>query len=498
MAMRDPNAGRPPHLRLVKDVRGAPPPQDMLAEQVVLGAILLDRAVLDRVAVILEAKHFFADAHARIYQAAIDVTMAGQPVGLVEIAIRLRAEERLQACGGAAYLAELANMVPAVIDIEHVARTVYGLYRLRNLAAESARINAESYTPQVDIQGFLDNSEAALTRAAEAPIETTQAPLGAAIKTVFERIQDAAARGVTLTGLTTGFRKLDRMLGGLQNQELIVVGARPGMGKTAAGCALAVNAVQNAPDAMVLFFSKEMTREQLAMRLVCTHAKVDSVKLRSEPNLLSAAEWSRLTEASRWLAQLPIVIDDQSTLTPVQLRAKARRAQAAAKAQGKRLVLVVLDYLQILNCKENMGNPRANEQEQVSYGAAAVKSAAKELGIPFVALAQLNRALEKQKEKRPVLSDLRSSGAIEQEADTVIFLHREEYYLKDDTPEEDQNIAELIVAKQRNGPLNTVKVRFEALYTRFDDLAPEPSWATPTAAAPPPEPEPDPRTGPDE
>lgn len=492
MAPRDPNEGRPPELRLVRDVRGVPPPHDLMAEQVLLSAVMLDRTAHDRIATIVEAAHFYSDAHGKIFQAALDLAGANQSVGLVEIAGKLRDKQQLNMVGGAAYLTELLDKVPVVADIEHAARRVRDLHRLRNLAAESARISAESYSPQVDVQAFLDHSEAALSAAAGAPAETTAAPLNDALRTTFAKLQDNLARGITLTGVSTKLTKLDALTGGLQDSELIVPAARPGQGKTAFGCELAVSVADTA-DANnvrrdeVLLFSMEMTKEQIAQRLICTHAKVDSNKLRSAPHLITAVEWSRLAGAAQWLGTLPIVIDDQRDLTPIQMRAKCRRAKAAVEARGGKLRLVLLDYLQLMNALPCMPDKRANREAQVSYVAKSLASLARELQLPIVALAQLNRAVEKQKDKRPQLSDLRESGMVEQAADTVIFIHREEYYLREETPEDLRNIAELIVGKQRNGPTGTARVRFEAKYTKFDNLAVEPGWSGP-----------DPRSGPDD
>lgn len=492
MAPRDPNEGRPPELRLVRDVRGVPPPHDLMAEQVLLSAVMLDRTALDRIATIVEAQHFYSDAHGKIFQAALDLAGANQSVGLVEIAGKLRDKQQINMVGGAAYLTELLDKVPVVADIEHAARRVRDLHRLRNLAAESARINAESYSPQVDVQAFLDHSEAALSAATGAPAETTAAPIGASLRIVFDRIQDNAARGVTLTGCPTGFTRLDKMLGGMQGAELLIPAARPGAGKTALACNLAVNVADLADkDGVrrneVAFFSMEMSREQIAQRTICTYAKVSNEKLRSEPNMITAAEWTRLAESAQWLAALHIHVDDQRDLTPIQMRAKCRRMKAAAEARGNRLRLVLLDYVQLLNALPCMTDKRANREVQVSYAAKALASLARELQVPVVALAQLNRALEKQKDKRPQLADLRESGQIEASADVVIFIHREEYYLREETPEDLRNVGELIVAKQRNGPTGTVRVRFEAKYTKFDNLADGPGWGGP-----------DPRAGPDD
>lgn len=492
MAPRDPNEGRAPHMRLIKDVRGVPPPHDLMAEQVLLSAVMLDRTALDRIATIIEAQHFYSDAHGRIYQAALDLAAAGQSVGLVEIAGKLRDKEQLNMVGGAAYLTELLDKMPVVADIEHAARRVRDLHRLRNLAAESARINAEAYSPQVDVQAFLDHSEAALSAATGAPAETTSAPLGESLRQAFSDLQDNLARGVTLTGVATGLNKLDAMLGGLQKSELIMPAARPGQGKTAFGCNLAVNVadvadVDNVRRDEVLFFSMEMTAKQIAQRMICTYSKVDSNKLRSAPHLITAVEWSNLAAAAQWLSTLPITLDDQRDLTPIQMRAKCRRLKAAAEARGNRLRLVLLDYVQLLNSLPCMTDKRANREAQVSYAAKALANLARELQLPVVGLAQLNRALEKQKDKRPQLADLRESGMLEQAADTVIFIHREEYYLREETPEDLRNICELIIGKQRNGPLGPARVRFEAKYTKFDNLAVEPGWGGS-----------DPRSGPDE
>lgn len=465
-----------PRLHVVpRNPAGLPPAQAVDSERLVLGASLEDLTAFDRISDLVQPDHFFGEDHRIIAEALWTLAAAGKPVGLIEVTGWLREHDRLETAGGPGYLSKLAFHVPTTYNLEFHARLVRDKSRIRLLAAEARRISAECYAPIDDPQDFLDAAEHAIGQVACPPEQARVITLQSSLTTVFQRIEAAAASGRTMTGTPTGFTRLDALLCGLHPAEQVVLAARPGMGKTAAGMAIALNVagaapIEGQPRDAVLFFSSEMNHEQLTQRAICTEARVNGNRLRS--NSLGTEDWQRLTQAASWLSTLPILIDDTAPIGPLELRAKARRVAAEMKRGGKlRLALVVVDYVQIMRASDLLPK-NANREQEVSFCSLALKNLSKELQIPVLVLAQLNRALEKQKDKRPMLSDLRESGALEQNADTVLFIHREEYYLKERTPPDQRGVAELIVAKQRNGPLGTARTWFWPEFTLFTDTAP--------------------------
>ncbi|MGK4000115.1 replicative DNA helicase [Sorangium sp. So ce1024] len=471
-------------------VAGRVPPHDLDAEAAVLSAILLHRDALDRVLEILRADHFYSEANSRIYEAAQELAAAGTPIDIVSVASWLRDRERLAQVGGAAYLAQLADATPAVAHVAAHARVVYEKWRVRQLIATCQRVAAEGYGDVGVVQEFIDGAEQAVYQLARTPQGTSTQPIAQVLKAAFEQITAAAERGDRITGISTGYEKLDAKTAGLHDGDLTIVAARPGMGKTSFVLNLAVNvasprAVSSpGPDEMghgverhdpgfgAAVFSLEMPREQLATRMVCSEGRVDVGKLRQ--GFLQPDDWRRLTEAASFLSTLPIWIDDTPAITLLELRAKVRRIQAeydrppSNGSSGRRVGLVVIDYLQLMKGREGVSS-REQEISEISRG---LKQLAKELKVAVIALSQLNRAVETRttKDKRPQLSDLRESGAIEQDADNIIFIYRDEYYNPETTNQ--KGIAELIVAKQRNGPTGKVLTRFTSSCTRFDNLAP--------------------------
>jgi replicative DNA helicase len=467
------------------------PPHDLDAEAAVLSAILLDKQALDQVAEILKPYHFYSKANGKIYEAATELTLRSTPVDIVTVASWLRDREILQQMGGASYLAQIADAVPAVAHVAAHARVVYEKWRVRQLIAQCQRIAAEGYGDVGIVQAFIDGAEQAVYELARSPESTSVQPISAVLKTAFEKITAAAERGDRITGISTGFERIDAKTAGLHDGDLMIIAARPGMGKTSFVLNLGVNVasprqvaapgpgedghggdLREEPGYGCIVFSLEMPREQVATRIVCSEGRVDVGKLRR--GFLQPDDWRRLTESASFLSNLPLWIDDTPAISILELRAKIRRIQAeynrpaTATQPERRVGLVVIDYLQLMKGRDGVSS-REQEISEISRG---LKQLAKELMVPVIALSQLNRAVETRttKDKRPQLSDLRESGAIEQDADTIVFIYRDEYY----NPETTQHagLAEIIIAKQRNGPTGKVMTRFTSSCTRFDNLAP--------------------------
>jgi replicative DNA helicase len=470
-------------------VAGRIPPHDLDAEAAVLSAILLERDALDKVLELLQAEHFYSEANRRIYEVAVELSSQGTPIDVVSVAGMLRDRERLAQVGGSAYLAQLVDAVPSVAHIETYARMVREKWRIRQLIATCQRVAAEGYGDVGEVQQFIDGAEQAVYEIARTPEASSVQRIEPIIRSVFEQITELARRGERITGVPTGFERLDAKTAGLHDGELTIVAARPGMGKTSfvlnvavnvaspktvsdAGLEDAASAAREEPGMGVAVFSLEMPREQLASRMVCSEGRVDVGKMRQ--GFLQDRDWNSLTQAASFLYRLPIWIDDTPSLGVLELRAKVRRLQAEYDRAtpegglGQRIGLVIVDYLQLMSGSQYT----ASREQEISEISRGLKRLSKELRVPVIALSQLNRAVETRgaKDKRPQLSDLRESGAIEQDADNIIFIYREDYYEVDS---DKRGIAELIIAKQRNGPTGRVKVRFESAYTRFDNLAQE-------------------------
>ncbi|WP_438028964.1 replicative DNA helicase [Sorangium sp. So ce233] len=462
---------------------GRVPPNNLDAEAAVLSAILLHRDALDRVLEVLKPEHFYSEANGRIYGAACELAATGTPVDVVSLANWLRDRDRLAQVGGAPYLAQLADATPSVANVGAHAQIVYDKWRVRQFIAICQKLAAEGYGDVGAVQEFIDRGEQAIYELARTARTSAAQPLATIIRGVFEEIQAAAERGARITGIPTGFDKLDAKTAGLHDGDLTIVAARPGMGKTSFVLNLAVNVAspravnrrgqeEQEPGLGAFVASLEMPREQLATRMVCCEGRVDLGKMRQ--GFLQPDDWRRLTESASFLSTLPIHIDDTPAITLLELRAKVRRFQAEydrPAADGKparRVGLVIIDYLQLMKGRDGVTS-REQEISEISRG---LKALAKELKVSVIALSQLNRAVETRstKDKRPQLSDLRESGAIEQDADNIVFIYRDEYY----NPETSnaKGIAELIVAKQRNGPTGKVLTRFTSSCTRFDNLEP--------------------------
>jgi replicative DNA helicase len=446
---------------------------------------MVDPLALDKVSEFLRPEHFYSEAHRRIFEAAIELASQGKPVDIVQVATWLRDRDRLAQAGGAAYLTEILNAAPVAANVVAYGRTIHEKSRVRQLILACQRVTAEGYAGYGDAQQFIDSAEQSVYDIARTRESSSVRTLKEVMRETFERIDRANARGARITGIPTGFDRYDRITSGLHDGELTIVAARPGMGKTSLVLNMAVNVASpqqlesardpnerwDEPGYGVVVFSLEMPREQICNRMLCAEAKVDVSRVRT--GMLTPSDWSKLTQAATHLAGLNVWIDDSPALTILELRAKVRRLQAefdrteqASGEKKRRIGLVVVDYLQLMKGRDGAPS-REQEISEISRG---LKQLAKELGIPVIALSQLNRAVETrgEKSKRPQLSDLRESGAIEQDADNICFIYRDDYYNKETA---DRNIAELIVAKQRNGPTDVVRVRFDLQYTRFDNLA---------------------------
>jgi len=458
------------------------PPHDLAAEMAVLSAVLLSRDTLDKIQPICSPDHFYSDANRKIYEAYADLSAHDRPIDILTVRSWLDDRGLLQRVGGARYLAEILDAVPAVTNVDDYAKRIKEKWRLRELITTCRRVTAEGYGTVEDVQKFIDGAEQSVYDIARTPESTTILPLKEVIQHTFVKLNESLQRGNRITGTPTGFTKLDKITGGLNEGDLVIVAARPGMGKTSLVLNMAVNvalpklvksddgggeeSTRQEEGAGVAVFSLEMPREQLAARLLCSEGRVDVSKLRQ--GYLQRDDWTRLTKAAGELAKLQVWLDDTSDLSVLELRAKVRRIQAM-QGDKTRLGLVMIDYLQLMS-----GNPKVTSREQqISEISRNLKKLAKDLSVPVVALSQLNRAVETRgsKDKRPQLSDLRESGAIEQDADTIIFIYRDDYYNTEDPSV--AGLAELIVAKQRNGPTGRIKVRWTKSCTRFDNLAEE-------------------------
>ena len=433
-------------------------PHNADAERTVLGAILVDNQAFNSAAEILTRDDFYRDAHRRIFEAMAVLAEKSEPIDLVTLKNELTRTQSLDAAGGVAYLAGLVEGVPRLENVLPWSRIIREASVLRNLIHASARIAQEATDAQESADSILDRAEQAIFAIAERKIRAGLVPVKDFIKTTFESIEKLSQSKDAITGVPTGFIDLDRMTSGFQKGDLIILAARPAMGKTSFALNIARTAAQATAEPVAIF-SLEMSKEQLVKRLIFAEARIESgLVTRGQ---LRDSDWGKLTTAWADLHKLPLFIDDASFLTPLELRAKCRRLKAE---HG--LGLIVVDYLQLMGS----GGRVENRQQEISSISRSLKGLAKELEVPVLALSQLSRAPEARTDRRPQLSDLRESGAIEQDADVVMFIYRDHVYKP---TEENRGSAELIVAKQRNGPTDTVNLVFLREFTRFENRAPE-------------------------
>jgi replicative DNA helicase len=440
---------------------GRVPPHSLDAERAVLGGVLLENNALNAATQILEPDDFYSRANGIVFEGMCELFRRGAPVDSVTLRAWLVDRNALQKAGGDDHLLSLTNTIPTVANIEEHAKIVREKAVVRRLISSCHEIAAAGYGDYGDPDEFLDQAE---KRIFDVGKERGGAPyehIKEVVLRTFEQVQAAAARKEQITGLPTGLAKLDEMTAGMKGSELIIVAGRPGMGKTAFALNLALYACQSRK-VPVAIFSLEMRKEELARRLLCSEAKVDGGRLRT--GMLSREDWSRLAGSAGPLTELPVFIDDTAALTLMQLRGKARRLRAE---HG--LGLIVVDYLQLMRS----GTKVDSREQEISEISRSLKALSKELDVPVVALSQLNRAVETRpgKDKRPQLADLRESGAIEQDADVIMFVYRPEVYAKDDERQPLRGLAEIIVGKQRSGPTGIVRCRFFHEFTRFENLA---------------------------
>ncbi len=436
------------------------PPQNIEAEQSILSAILIDNNVLLDVIELLAAEDFYKTAHQKIYSAIIDLFDKGEPVDLVTLANNLDESGHLEDVGGASYLARLVDAVPMAVNAQHYAKIVHDKASLRRLIEKSNAIAKRCFKDEGDVDEVIDFAETAIFEISEKKSKQSFYPLSKLILRNIETLEEKQGNRSLVTGVPMGFTLLDNMTSGLQNADLIILAGRPSMGKTALALNIARNAAVEA-NIPVAVFSLEMSKEQLSLRMLCAEARLDSSRLRG--GYFSMEDWHRLTDSAGVLSESSIYIDDTPSLSAMEIRAKARRLK-----MDKNIGLVIIDYLQLMQ-----GRSSAERRDlEISEISRSLKALAKELNLPVLALSQLNRMLEQRNDKRPKLSDLRESGALEQDADVVAFIYRDEIYNTDENNPK-RGTAEIILAKQRNGPVGEVRLAFLNSYTRFENLAPE-------------------------
>jgi len=434
------------------------PPQNLDAEQSILGGILLDNQALNPVLEVLDFKDFYSEAHRRIFRAIVELSDRNDPVDLITLSNLLKEKKQLEPVGGTAYLASLVDNVPSAANIAFHARIVKEKAILRGLIGTATEILGKSYDASADVDQVLHEAEHAIFEISERKIRPTFWPFKTVIKESIRTIEKLYERKELITGVPTGFEGIDTLTSGLQKSDLIIVAGRPSMGKTAFALNIALNA-STLSGVPVAVFSLEMSKEQLALRMLASEAKVDSQRIRK--GLLGETDWPKLIAAAGKLSEALIFIDDTPALSVLEMKAKSRRLKAE-----NGLGLVILDYLQLMKG----GGSRDSREQEISEISRSLKALAKELAVPVIALSQLNRKVEDRTNRRPQMADLRESGAIEQDADVIAFIYRDEVYNRtDENPE--KGIAEIIIGKQRNGPTGTVKLAFLEKYTSFENLA---------------------------
>jgi len=431
------------------------PPQNLEAERSVLGAMLLEKETIPRVIQIIpNPNYFYLDTHKLIYEGILSLIESNKPVDLITLREEFRKKGKLNKIGGSAYLADLINCVITTANVDYYAQIVREKHILRDLLKAADEVSYLSYNDSFDLDVILDKAQSLIFNVIQQTSRTSYAHIKEILAKTFEHIEALYERKEQITGIPTGFVQLDRLTSGFQPSDLIVIAGRPSMGKTSFALNIAQYAATRAR-VPLLIFSLESAKEQLVERMLCSEARVNSQKLRT--GYLSEDDWNKLMEAAGTLADTPIYIDDTPNISVLELRAKSRQLKVEQDIK-----MIIVDYLQLM-----AGNWRAeNRQQQISEISRSLKALAKELNLPVVAISQLSRAVEQREDKHPRLSDLRESGAIEQDADLVISLYREYYYTR---APEDKGITEVIVNKQRRGPTDKVKLTFIEEYTRFED-----------------------------
>jgi len=435
------------------------PPQNIEAEKALLGCMLIDEESRIKVFETVKKDFFYSSAHQQIFSSMIKLFERNERCDLITLTNQLKQDGKLEEVGGVEYLTEIAEFVPTAAHIDEYIKIVKDKYILRSLISNATQIISEASDEPEDVEELLDRAESLIFEISQHKIEKEAYSLKDLIKENIEIIEDIQNRKGLITGLPTGYVDLDRYIGGLHPSELIIIASRPGMGKTALATNIALNLAAGGEQIPILFFSLEMSKEHLVQRILCCEAKINSKKLRE--GILSDKEIAKLLLAAGQLEKAPIFIDDTPALTVFELRARARRLKAKEDIK-----LIIIDYLQLMK-----GTRRTeNRQQEITEISASLKSLARELNVPVIAISQLSRATEQRENKKPHLSDLRESGSIEQDADLVLLLYREDYYNKEDP--DIQGVSEIIIAKQRNGPTGSVNLTFIKEFTRFENYTP--------------------------
>lgn len=434
------------------------PPQNIEAERSVIGAILLENEAINNVLEILSVNDFYSESHRKIFSAILELYEKNEPSDLITLSNTLKNNKQLDNAGGVSYLASLVDNIPSAANVTYYSKIVKEKAILRGLIGAATEIITKSYDAEKDVENILDEAEHTIFEISENKIKPAFYPIKEIVKDSFRTIEKLYEKKELVTGVPTGFEKLDDLTSGFQKSDLIIIAGRPSMGKTA----FALNITQHIAiekGIPVALFSLEMAKEQLSLRMLASEAKVNSQRLRK--GFLGETDWPKLTTAAGRLSEAPIFIDDTPAITVLEMKAKARRLKSETD-----LGLIVLDYLQLMRGIKF----KDSREQEISEISRSLKALAKELNIPVVALSQLNRRVEDRTNKRPQLADLRESGAIEQDADVITFIYRDEVYNRsEDNPE--KGMAEIIIGKQRNGPVGMVKLAFLEKYTSFVNLA---------------------------
>ena len=435
------------------------PPQNVEAEQAVLGAMMIEREAISKVSEVIRPEDFYREAHRLIFNAMMELFNKNEAVDLVTVVEVLRRDEKLEGAGGIAYVSALANSVPTAAKVIYHARIVEEKALLRQLINTATHVAGMGYEANEEVAVIMDKAEKLILEVSNRKAGQEFASIKNIIFDVFDKVSELYSSKGGITGLPTGFKDLDKLTSGLQPSDLILIAARPSMGKTAFVLNIAQNIAVKEKKA-VAFFSLEMSKEQLVQRMLCAEAPIDAQRLRIGE--LENNDWDKLVRAADRLAAAPIFIDDTAGITVMEMRSKARRLKIEHDLQ-----LIIIDYLQLM--QGGTGSSRSeNRQQEISEISRSLKALARELKVPVIALSQLSRGVESRQVKKPMLSDLRESGSLEQDADIVAFIYREDYY----EPEtERKNITDIIVAKHRNGPVDSVQLFFHKQFTKFSDLS---------------------------
>jgi replicative DNA helicase len=433
------------------------PPHSLEAEQSVLGSMMLSEEAVVAAMEIIESVDFYQGSHRHIFQALVDLFAASRPCDLITLQEELKTKDRLAEVGGVSYLSQLLNVVPTARNAEHYAKIVKEKSMLRRLIILSGEISNSAYDPQSVAEQLIDQAEQKVLQLSQFKMTRPYMRVKDLVRPTFSYLESLYENKQAVTGIPSGFTRLDEYTSGFQNSDLVILAARPSMGKTAFCLNVAQHAAYQTKKAVMLF-SLEMSHTQLVTRLLCSEARIDGQKVRR--GYLGDEDWMKLTITAGRIEETPMLIDDTANASLLDIRSKARRAFAQDK-----IGMVIIDYLQLISWSGSE-KPESRQQE-VSAISRALKGLARELNVPVICLSQLSRAVESRTDKRPMLSDLRESGAIEQDADVVLFLYRDEYY---NPKTEKKGVGEVIIAKQRNGPVGSVELAFNPNFARFDNL----------------------------